>query len=139
MRYLERTVNYYETDQMSIVHHSNYIRYFEEGRVAFMDQVGYPYARLEEEEIVSPTISVSCRYLHPLRFGDTMRIGVKLVKITKLKCFFHYEITNAVTGEICAKGTTEHGFLNSEGKPVILPKDKPEFYQAFLAELEPEE
>lgn len=139
MRYFERTVNYYETDQMAIVHHSNYIRYFEEARVSFMDQVGYPYARLEKEGIVSPTISVSCKYIHAVRFGDRIRIGVRLYKITRLKCFFSYEITDAETGEIRAKGTTEHGFLNRDGKPIIMPKDTPEFYETFLNKLEPEE
>ena len=63
MRYYERKINYYETDQMAIVHHSNYIRYFEEARVSFMEQAGYPYERLEAEEILSPVINVSCKFL----------------------------------------------------------------------------
>ena len=54
-----RTVNYYETDKMGVVHHSNYIRYFEEARTYFMEQVGYPYERLEREGIMSPVIGIS--------------------------------------------------------------------------------
>lgn len=132
-------INYYETDQMGIVHHSNYIRYFEEARCSFMEQSGYPYARLEEEDIVSPTLAVSCRYLHAVRYGDTIRVAVRMVRLTRLKCAFTYEVTDAGTGEIRARGTSEHGFITKEGKPVILPKDRPEFYETCLKEYEPEE
>ena len=115
MKYYDRKINYYETDQMGIVHHSNYIRYFEEARCSFMEQSGYPYARLEEEEILSPTLAVSC------------------------KCAFHYEITDAETRELRAKGTSEHGFIGRDGKPVNLPKEKPDFYAVCQSEYEPEE
>ena len=103
-----------------------------------MEQVGYPYARLESENIISPTLAVSCRYIHAVRFGDTVRIAVRMVKLSKLKCAFTYEITDAYTGEMRAKGTSEHGFLGRDGRPVILPVEKPEFYQACVNEYEPE-
>ena len=136
MKYYERDINYYETDQMAVVHHSNYIRFFEEARVSFMDQVGYPYERLENEEILSPVLAVSCKYLYAIRFGDRIRIGVRLTSMSRVKCKFSYEITDAATGEIRAKGTSEHGFITKDGKPVVLPKEKPEFYNAFLSEME---
>ena len=136
MRYYERKINYYETDQMAIVHHSNYIRYFEEARVSFMEQAGYPYERLEAEEILSPVINVSCKFLRPIRFGDTVRIEVRITSLTKVKCSFAYDIYDAGSGEIRARGTSEHGFVTREGRPVILPKDKPEFYRVFMEEFE---
>ena len=139
MRYYDRVVNYYETDQMGIVHHSNYIRYFEEARCSFMEQSGYPYARLEEEEILSPTLAVSCRYMHAVKYGDTVRISVRMVKLSRMKCAFHYEITDAETRELRAKGTSEHGFIGRDGKPVNLPKEKPDFYAVCQSEYEPEE
>ena len=139
MKTYERKVNYYETDQMGIVHHSNYIRYFEEARVSFMEQAGYPYERLEQEEIMSPVLGINCKYMHPLRFGDTFRVEVRLVRMTKLKCSFSYEIFDAKTGEQKAKGRSDHGFVDRNGRPVILPKSKPEFYEVFGRELEPEE
>ena len=88
MRYYDRKINYYETDQMGIVHHSNYIRFFEEARCSFMEQSGYPYARLEEEDIISPTLEVSCRYIHPVRYGDTVifnRVNEETDNIPKLR------------------------------------------------------
>ena len=139
MRYYDRKINYYETDQMGIVHHSNYIRFFEEARCSFMEQAGYPYARLESEEIVSPTLAVSCKYIHPVRYGDEITIAVRMVRLTRLKCSFTYEITDASTGEIRARGTSEHGFITREGRPVVLPKERPEFFEMCLAEYEPED
>ena len=56
----ERKANYYETDMMGVVHHSNYLRYFEEARIAFMDSLGIPYKELEENGIMSPVLSVQC-------------------------------------------------------------------------------
>lgn len=138
MKIYDRKVNYYETDQMAIVHHSNYIRYFEEARVSFMEQVGYPYDRLEREDIISPVISITCKYIQPVRFGDSIRIAVRLVKMSRLKCSFSYEITNSETGKVCARGASEHGFISREGRPVNLPVEKPEFYKAFMDELEEE-
>ena len=67
-----RSVNYYETDQMGIVHHSNYIRYFEEARLHWMDEIGLSYSGLEELGVIIPVTFVDCRYKNPVRFGDTI-------------------------------------------------------------------
>ncbi len=53
----EHHVKYYETDQMRIVHHSNYIRWMEEARMDLMEQMGFGYDKMEELEIVSPVLS----------------------------------------------------------------------------------
>ena len=63
-------VRYYETDQMGIVHHSNYIRYFECGRMAMLDEVGLPMHKIEEMGIMMPIIAVECRYKFPAKLGD---------------------------------------------------------------------
>ena len=67
-------VHYYETDQMGIVHHSNYIRWMEEARSDYLEKVGYSYVRLEAAGIVSPVVSVSCDYKVSCRFGDTVEV-----------------------------------------------------------------
>lgn len=138
MKTYDRKINYYETDQMGVVHHSNYIRFFEESRISFMDQVGYPYARLEDEGIISPVTGVSCKYLKPVKFGDTIRIAVSLVKLSRVKFTFNYEVTDFSTGELRARGSSEHAFINRDGKPLIIAREKPEFYEAFANELEKE-
>lgn len=138
MRTYDRVINYYETDQMGIVHHSNYIRYFEEARCSFMEQVGYPYRRLEDEEVSSVVIGVSCKYISPVRYGDTIRIAIRMTRMTRLKCTFTYEITDASDGTLRAKGSSEHGFVGKDGRPVIMDREKPEFFNAFIPEIEPE-
>lgn len=55
-------VQYYETDQMGVVHHSNYIRWFEEARVFFMDQMGFGYDKMEKSGVSSPVIEARCAY-----------------------------------------------------------------------------
>ena len=57
-------VQYYETDKMGITHHSNYIRWMEEARIDFLSKIGWNYAKLEEEGIISPVVAVDCIYLH---------------------------------------------------------------------------
>ena len=134
-----RKVNYYETDQMGYVHHSNYIRYFEEARTYFMEQAGYPYARVEREGVISPVVSVSCRYRHPVHYGETVAIRTRLTAMTRVKFLFSYEVVDAETGELRATGESEHCYLDREGRIVSMQKVNPEFYACFLATLEPQE
>ena len=52
-----RKVQYYETDMMGIAHHANYIHWMEEARIDFMDQIGFPYSKMEAMNIFSPVKS----------------------------------------------------------------------------------
>ena len=58
----EHKVQYYETDGMGIVHHSNYIRWFEEARVDLLEQLGFGYDRIEAAGYSGPVLEVSCQY-----------------------------------------------------------------------------
>ena len=64
----ERKVNYYETDRMGIVHHSNYIRYLEEARCVFLETLNIPYAYLESIGINIPVLGVNCDFKHHVTF-----------------------------------------------------------------------
>ena len=55
-------VQYYETDKMGLTHHSNYIRWMEEARVAWLEELGFGFDKLEEMGITSPILSVNCKY-----------------------------------------------------------------------------
>jgi acyl-CoA thioester hydrolase len=70
----ERKINYYETDKMGIVHHSNYIRFFEEARCDLLDVCDLPYNLMEEKGIMSPVLGVSCRYKQHVTFGDSIEV-----------------------------------------------------------------
>ena len=87
-------VRYYETDQMGIVHHSNYVRYFECGRTAMLKELGLPLEKIEESGVMLPVVSVECRYKVPARLGDTLRVVSIIDEIPRAKLVIRNEIYN---------------------------------------------
>ena len=120
-------VHYYETDKMGITHHSNYIRWIEEARVDFLDHIGYGYAKLEQNGIISPVIGVECQYKHPTTFDDEVEIAVSVEEFKGVRLVIAYRMTNVATGELVLIGKTMHCFTDVKGKPIILKKHVPEF------------
>lgn len=120
-------VQYYETDKMGITHHSNYIRWMEEARVDFLDRIGYGYAKLERDGILSPVIGVECRYRHPTTFDDAVEIAVGVEEFKGVRLVIGYTMTDLATGRPVLTGRTMHCFTDAAGKPVILKKQFPEF------------
>ncbi len=120
-----RPVHYYETDRMDCVHHSNYIRWFEEARIHFMSENGFPYEGLEAAGIVSPGLSVEANYHAMCRFGDTVEIAVDLAAYTGTRIAFSYTVR--LSGELKCRGRTSHCFINGAGRPVSLKKVMPEY------------
>ena len=125
------TVQYYETDQMAIVHHSNYIRWMEEARVAILDANGCGYVEMEARGIVSPVVSVTCRYKEPTKFGDSVLIRAQVTGYNGVRLSIHYEMTNLRTGNICAVADSEHCFLAPNGRPTSLARVAPEYDAAM--------
>ena len=129
MKYCHK-VQYYETDKMQIVHHSNYIRWMEEARMNFLSEIGFDYVAMEEKGIVSPVVSVKANYKKTVVFGDTIRIDTYVKKISGVKLVFGYEMYKE-TGELCTVGETEHCFVKQDGRFVRLKSEFPEFYEKF--------
>lgn len=127
-RYQRRT-NYYETDKMGIIHHSNYIRYFEEARLDWMEKIGLDYRQIEDLGIIIPVMFVDCQYLVPVHFEDEIEIQVKLARFDGIKMEFSYELYQKETGQLCTTGRTGHCFLNDRMKPLRLKKQFPDLYQ----------
>ena len=121
-----RRVHYHEPDKMGVTHHTNYIKWMEEARIDFLDQIGWSYARLEREGIVSPVIGVECRYQHPTTFDDTVCIQVGVEEFRGVKLIIRYRMVNDATGEPVLTGRTTHCFTSPEGRPIILKKQFPE-------------
>lgn len=115
-------VQYYETDRMGITHHSNYIRWMEEARVDFLEKIGYPYDKLENEGVISPVIGVECSYISSTTFNDEVEIEVTVEEYKGVKLVISYIMQNHKTGEKVLEGKTKHCFVNSEGKPIIIKK-----------------
>ena len=122
---------YYETDQMGIVHHSNYIRWMEEARMDAMSQFGISYCDLEQSGVISPVVSVSCQYKAMVHFDDTVQIQVKVTKYNGVRLDFEYEMTDSSTGELRTKGTSTHCFLDQEGHVISLKHDYPAVDASF--------
>lgn len=122
---------YYETDQMGIIHHSNYIRWFEEARVYFMDEMGFGYRELEKINIVSPVLSAYCEYKSMVRFGDSVYILPSIIRFTGSKMTISYRILDVETGALRAAGETHHGFLSSDGRPVSVKRENRYVFDLF--------
>ncbi len=125
MRPYVRKAQYHETDQMGIIHHANYIRWMEEARVDFMEQMGFGYDRMEKEGIISPVLSLSCDYKSMTRFGDQVEIDVTILRYTGIRMELRYEIRDRATGTVRVEAASSHCFLNREGKPVSLKRADP--------------
>ena len=125
MRY-QHEVKYYECDRMGITHHSNYVRFMEEARIAWMDSLGYGFERMEAEGVVSPVMEIECAYKHPTTFKDVIDIDVEVAELSALKISFSYTMRVGETLVCTAK--SKHCFLEN-GRPVSLEKRFPEFYE----------
>ena len=124
-------VKYYECDPIGVVHHSNYVRFMEEARVEMMDRLGFGYERMEAEGVISPVLSLTCKFLRPTHFQEVVEISVRLSSSTAMKVSFAYEMR--VEGHLVMTAESTHCFLEN-GRPVSLEKRFPEFF-AVLSEL----
>lgn len=115
-------VRYYETDQMGIVHHSNYVRYFECGRTDMLKKLGLPIEQIEQTGVMLPVVAVECRYKVPARLGDTLRIVSIIDKVPMAKLVIRNEIYNPV-GQLVCEGSVTLGFIDSVSRrPVRCPE-----------------
>lgn len=125
-------VQYYETDQMQIVHHSNYIRWFEEARSHLMDEIGYGYHRMEEDGIIIPVLSVQADYKGMVRYGETVEIEANIKEFTGVKMVISYVVKDRVTSDVKTVGESKHAFLNKETyRPLSLKRKHIELFNLF--------
>ena len=124
----KREINYYETDKMQVVHHSNYIRYLEECRMDFMRQIGFDYAKMEQSGIMVPVLSVSCNYKNPARFGETICIVPKVERMHGVKYEMSYRIYSEDFSVLHNEAASSHCFVDLDFKPLRLKKEYPELY-----------
>ena len=127
----ERKINYYETDRMGIVHHSNYIRFLEEARCEMLCKVGMPYSSFEEKGILIPVLGVNCSFKNHVTFNDIVLIETFVKEFNGVRLTMGYTIINKETGNIVLTGETKHCFTDNNLKPVRLQNQLPEFYEKF--------
>lgn len=125
-----RKVNYYETDRMQIVHHTNYIRYFEEARIDFMDRIGCNVRELENLGLIIPNIDAYAKYMYSLKFDDVFTVHTHPVKFTGVKMKFEYGIY--LEDKLAAEGFSTHCFVNRSYKPVSIKHSHPDIFNRLL-------
>lgn len=103
----------------------------------YLEQIGCGYAHLEEIGLMSPVLSVDCKYKQTTTFMDPIAISVKLRKFDGIRMTLEYEMHNQNTGELVSTGTSSHCFLGEDFKPVRFKKKFPEVYEKFKAVEEP--
>lgn len=127
----ERKINYYETDRMGVVHHSNYIRYLEEARCTWMESMQMPMSLLEERGMTIPVLGVNVTYKHHVTFEDTIQIKVTIKEYNGVRMTVEYEVKDKKTGNLVLLGETKHCFTNKELRPINLKKYAPDFSEKF--------
>lgn len=131
MSIYKHTVQYYETDKMGISHHSNYIRWMEEARIDFLSQIGWNYAKLEEEGIYSPVLEVNCKYKSMTTFPDEIFISVSVKEFKGVKLILGYEMKKT-DGTVAATAESVHCFLDKTGRPIRMAKMLPDFHNTLV-------
>ena len=129
MKPYKRRVQYYETDMMGIAHHANYIHWMEEARIDFMDQLGYTYARMEEQGVFSPVLSLACEYKHPCVFNDMILITVSVAGFNGARLMLRYEMKKEDQEELICVANSEHTFMDQKGRILRLKRAVPELSQ----------
>jgi acyl-CoA thioester hydrolase len=129
-----REVQYYETDRMGVIHHSNYLRILEEARMAWMEANFEPYPEIEKRGIIVPFTRSEATFLSFLRFGDTFRVEMELYKFTGLRMYFRYKVYNENTGELCHEAITVHYTTTEEDyKPTSVKRTHPDLFEKLLS------
>src|SRR5262249_18409789 len=116
-------VRYVETDQMGIVHHSNYLAWMEVGRLEYCRLAGISYRDMERDDgILLTVVEANCRYVDPALFDEEVNIRTWIAEANPRVLAFEYEMTEVGTGRKLATGRTKHVFCGVDRKPKKLPE-----------------
>ena len=117
-----RKINYYETDMMGVVHHSNYVRYLEEARCALIDSLGISMQEIEKRGFTIPVLEVNIKYKKHVTQGDIIAIGLTLSEYNGVRMTMKYDVRDVKTGDVIIEAYTKHCFTNKELKPINIKK-----------------
>ncbi len=119
---------YVDTDQMGIVHHSNYIRYYEAARSDLMRDLGLSYAEMERRGIMMPILEVNSRYRASALYDDLITVQIMLEELPKARITFRYNVFDS-SGTLLNEGSTVLGFMHSDTR---RPTRAPEWFLEIL-------
>ncbi len=113
-------VRYAETDRMGLLHHANYLVYFEQGRTELLRSLGYSYKDLEDQGYLLVLTKVEVRYRWPARYDDLVTLRTSVVKTTAVRIDHRYEMHCA--GRLLAEATSTLACVDRDGRPQPLPE-----------------
>ena len=105
-------VEYHHTDQMGIVHHSNYVKFFEVARTEWLRAAGLTYAEMEHRGVMMPIVDVHIKYRMPAYYDELIRVNATVEQMPIARMTFNYEI-HGEDGREIASGSTTLGFIDS--------------------------
>lgn len=129
-------VRYVETDQMGVVHHSNYFHWFEVGRTEFLNQLGMSYGEIEKQGVMFPLIETHCYYKLGAKYEDELIVTTKLSQINGVKVYFSYEVIREKDDKLIAYGDTVHVFTNRSLRPINIKKESSKIYNMLFKVIE---
>ncbi len=122
-------VRYAETDRMGVVYHSNFVIWFEVGRVELLRQLGFEYSSMEKEDNCHiPVVDLRVRYKAPALYDDEIVIRTRLANARQSLLHFTYEVVRAGDRTLLATGETTHIIVDEKFQRRTLPE---KYLQAF--------
>jgi acyl-CoA thioester hydrolase len=127
----EVEVRYAETDQMGVVYHANYLVWMELGRTKLIQDLGFNYAEMEKDGIISPVLDIQVSYKKPLRYGEVAKVQTWIEEYDGLRVSYGYEIytqeeelaVTAISKHVCVKKDTF--------RPISIKKLYPDWHNAY--------
>ena len=126
-------VRYKETDQMGVVHHTNYYTWFEVARTEFMRNTGMNYRQMEENGVMLPLLETHCYYLQGARYDDLVTVRTWVSKYVGIRVTMDYEVIRDEDGALLARGSTVHAFTDINLRPLNIKKEYPEIHKLFAS------
>ena len=112
-------VRYAETDRMGLLHHANYIVYFEQGRTELLRKRGLTYRDIEDSGHLMVIVDVGCKFKRPAYYDDLLTLLTVVERVTHVKIVHRYEVRR--DGQLLAEGHSTLACVDREGRPQALP------------------
>lgn len=126
-------VRYKDTDQMGIMHHSNYVVLYEQARTEWLRAMGLTYAEIERRGVMSPIIEVHSRYHYPAFYDEVLTVKVSIDEMPAARLIVASEVYNEA-GKLINTGSVTLGFMNSATRrPCRVPEWFTEALEEYIA------
>jgi acyl-CoA thioester hydrolase len=127
----KRLINYYETDKMGIVHHSNYIRFLEEARCRWLENFDVSMEYIESQGYTIPTLEINCKYKQHVTSGDVILIKPKISEFNGVRMTVSYDVVEEKTGKVVIEAWTKHCFTDRTLRPINIKKKNEKISNVF--------